>query len=344
MDILIIGNGFDLAHGLKTSYKDFLDYCEKLPSDNEFLKNLWLRYFWEVKDKKIIESTWIDFETEIYNQICRLSNVVKGTCHIYTLDKNPNYKTPSINAYFIENELGPFPISHNQVLKTNEGKINFIYSQLRDFTKAFERYLTEEISKQLASLEYKLSLSAKSEYSFKVISFNYTDTIEKIYDNNGKGSLYYKIKPVYVHGKANANSDDCKLVLGTHSFDRKNNEVDKKLSMDFNVFQKHNQRHKYRTIEVYQDFLQEITNPRKIIHPVFHVIGHSLDETDHNILKHIFTANKNTKRINIYYHNEEAQEKLIHNITDIIGEAEVMTKVRLIHQHDEKCGLLKHIT
>ena len=25
MDILIIGNGFDLAHGLKTSYKDFLD-------------------------------------------------------------------------------------------------------------------------------------------------------------------------------------------------------------------------------------------------------------------------------------------------------------------------------
>ncbi len=25
MDILIIGNGFYLAHGLKTSYKDFLD-------------------------------------------------------------------------------------------------------------------------------------------------------------------------------------------------------------------------------------------------------------------------------------------------------------------------------
>lgn len=23
MDILIVGNGFDLAHGLKTSYKDF---------------------------------------------------------------------------------------------------------------------------------------------------------------------------------------------------------------------------------------------------------------------------------------------------------------------------------
>lgn len=29
MDILIIGNGFDLAHGLKTSYKDFLDFCKE---------------------------------------------------------------------------------------------------------------------------------------------------------------------------------------------------------------------------------------------------------------------------------------------------------------------------
>ncbi len=26
--ILLIGNGFDLAHGLPTSYKDFLDFCK----------------------------------------------------------------------------------------------------------------------------------------------------------------------------------------------------------------------------------------------------------------------------------------------------------------------------
>ena len=29
MDILILGNGFDLAHGLDTKYVDFLNYCEK---------------------------------------------------------------------------------------------------------------------------------------------------------------------------------------------------------------------------------------------------------------------------------------------------------------------------
>ncbi len=27
MKLLVIGNGFDLAHGLKTSYSDFLNIC-----------------------------------------------------------------------------------------------------------------------------------------------------------------------------------------------------------------------------------------------------------------------------------------------------------------------------
>ena len=29
MEILLIGNGFDLEHDLPTHYKDFLDFCDK---------------------------------------------------------------------------------------------------------------------------------------------------------------------------------------------------------------------------------------------------------------------------------------------------------------------------
>lgn len=53
----------------------------------------------------------------------------------------------------------------------------------------------------------------------------------------------------------------------------------------------------------------------------------------------MFLSNKNAV-INIYYNNEEAQERLINNITDIIGEDEVMTKVQLIYQHDKERGIL----
>ena len=73
---------------------------------------------------------------------------------------------------------------------------------------------------------------------------------------------------------------------------------------------------------------------------IFHVIGHSLDETDKKILKHLFITNKNAI-INIYYHDEEAQENYINNITEIIEEEEVMRRVRLIYQHDKTRGILK---
>lgn len=52
MNILVIGNGFDLAHGLKTTYKDFLIFCNKgteydeiINGENEYSK---CRYTWTI--------------------------------------------------------------------------------------------------------------------------------------------------------------------------------------------------------------------------------------------------------------------------------------------------------
>ena len=64
-----------------------------------------------------------------------------------------------------------------------------------------------------------------------------------------------------------------------------------------------------------------------------------LDDTDEKILKHILLANPISK-INIYYHNEEAQERLMNKINSIIGEEEVMEKVIFTYQHDLKRGIL----
>lgn len=79
MHILIIGNGFDLAHGLPTKYTDFLQYCRDYDSDSpvsefndlnvEFLSfidsNLWLEYFLIHTVNMKNSETWIDFEKEI---------------------------------------------------------------------------------------------------------------------------------------------------------------------------------------------------------------------------------------------------------------------------------------
>ncbi len=39
MNILVIGNGFDLAHGLPTKYENFLEFCERVKGIYDFPKN-----------------------------------------------------------------------------------------------------------------------------------------------------------------------------------------------------------------------------------------------------------------------------------------------------------------
>lgn len=364
MDILVIGNGFDLAHELKTTYKDFLLACQndKLPDGfKNFCKtNVWLKHFItsNANSNEKFGETWIDLEKEIFKVIDHINKVI-----FWTMDE-PYSNCKSLKIFKRDFYFNFFNIGDNLQDDRNhqdfgqqgyiityqnsedckiiyfrnlKGFINFLYDQLREFTYAFEYYLDKIVLSNLnTESQYIISLQSGCK-SLSVLSFNYTDTCERLYRKD------FAIKPYYVHGKINCSKNTCKLVLGTHSFDNKpqNEKPRSAIPYEFNVFRKHNQRHKYGTIEAYQELLKELTDHRKVIKPVFHVIGHSLDETDKNILKHLFLINKNAI-INIYYHDEEAQERLINNITDIIGEEEVMMRVRLIYQHDENRGILKH--
>lgn len=357
MDILVIGNGFDLAHGLKTTYKDFLTSCrnnENQSCNEEFCKtNLWLRHF--IKRQNDIGNTWIDLEKEIYRVITKIyrfrnwNGNNKNSGHLLKINRSINeFNLDEIYSYINQDYLNKDCKNKGYTLdiykdskhyfyayfESFRGFINFLYDQLREFTNVFSNYLNNDVLSLLpTNSPYSLSLSNNNH--LYVLSFNYTDTCERLY---GK---MFSFRSYYVHGNIGC-KNGCNLVLGTYSFDNKpqNGNPRSAIPYEFNVFRKHNQRHKYGTIEDYQNLLKELTKYGKVIKPVFHVIGHSLDETDKNILEHLFLINQNAI-INIYYHDEEAQENYINNITDIIGEKEVMTRVRLIYQHDKTRGILK---
>ncbi len=373
MDILIIGNGFDLAHGLKTSYKHFLDFCKEQNNKRismavnygtTFIDNIWVRHF--LMREKQLGNTWIDLEQEIYKVI---KNVSFSINHLSS--KKPNFKYPvmfSIRKDVLEFDFNKIfdymkPVNNMQTIgkkgyieietndfsclyyhiENSDGLIHLLYDQLREFTKVFEQYLINEVMAKLVSDDKYILTLPTSNTKLYVLSFNYTDTCFKLYDHSRNPYTEYSIETIFVHGKAQ-NSNDCELVLGTYSFNNHESKVASELFIPkaFNIFKKHYQRHKYGTIEPYQDLLKKLINQEQKIKPVFHIIGHSLDETDHKILRHILTANKNAT-IKIYYHSEDAQEKMMRNIDDIIGEEEVMTRVQLIDQHDEKRGLLRPV-
>lgn len=345
MDILILGNGFDLAHGLDTKYEDFLKYYQEKysttrsvgvdKSHNFLYNNVWAKHF---LNKILSGDKWIDLENEIYNVIVKLSELPyfkNGVLHerykdiAFWISKDyGEFNFDEVQRYFRKPE-GFYTARDCYCVKIKDF-IDFLYNQLCDFVEEFEKYLIEETQKIQNAPKYHLRLNSDC---VSLLNFNYTNTCEQLYKLNFNYNNYgIRTKAVYIHGKIN-NEDVCNLVLGTHSFENE------QIPVEFNIFKKHHQRHKYGTIEPYQELLNELKYPKKIYTPRFHIIGHSLDKTDHNILKHILSASKKSV-INIYYHDEEALARMQSNIDLIIGEEEVMTKVRFIKQDDPERGIL----
>ena len=353
MDILILGNGFDIAHGLKTKYTDFLNYCKNEDKYKSFCAtNIWMKHF--LTRQSELGDTWIDLETEIYEVIKFIQtlpliaqkNSKKADGCIFHVPKNfLNFSLFDIKNFLRNPEYLDICSKEDHTINNNVyyyienyvDLVNLLHKHLRDFTKKLETYLNEETLSADVK-KYKFNLGAGC---ISLLNFNYTNTCEKLYKINFDYCHYgIKTQSVYIHGKLDDDSNFCNLVFGTHSFfNYLPNNLNEEIPVEFNVFKKHNQRHRYQTIKSYQALLNELKYPKKIYTATFHVIGHSLDKTDHNILKHIFLAKEKTI-INIYYHDEKAQEKLINNITKIIGEEEVSAKVRMIHQHDPSYGIL----
>jgi len=359
IDVLILGNGFDLAHGLKTKYSDFLNYCknienlEVLYGDKQKIKlNLWLAHFINITNQNKIGENWIDLEDEIFNVVEKICNNLKQSNledfgKIFNLalkidNKNNNFCFDDlfVNSQICKNVKEYSIKNHSKKsIKVDIENIkylsNFLYDQLREFTVLFTNYLNNVALKNLTpDINNRTSKFRIKNINKKIIilNFNYTNIFEYFYQigwNRGDELRdVFEIETSYIHG--NINDTPCNIVLGTKNFD---NKVD----ACFNKFTKHYQRHKYATIEKYQDLLSLIKKIEQKL--AFHIIGHSLDSTDRNILKHFLMANTNST-INIYYHDERIQEILMRNINLIIDEEEVMTRVRFISLHDKERGIL----
>ena len=126
MNILIIGNGFDLAHDLPTRYSDYVD---QVAQKQEFWKYLRdnkadssrLELYRHVQGSILFEYIaqkrkigWVDFENElkkIVDSICELRNYVKPQSELtvggtYTETFCMKQRTPSDCPLFLRMMLG----------------------------------------------------------------------------------------------------------------------------------------------------------------------------------------------------------------------------------------------
>ena len=224
MKILMIGNGFDLEHGLPTKYTDFLDYIitfrgyyarvyqgqakprcdadkgdyfEKLFSDKknhykvEALQamtkdNLWIDYFIKVREQHLKnKENWIDFESEISRIVQDLDEFQKIAGSSSRTEEYYHYKE-KLREILEQEDLTPEAIP-----KT----IDKLMLELNKLICALEIYLDDYVGGKKIIL-YNPDIAQI--HPDNVISFNYTDTFRKVYGEYDTNTL-----PSFVHGIKN---------------------------------------------------------------------------------------------------------------------------------------------
>lgn len=370
--ILLIGNGFDLAHGLPTSYKDFLDFCKMVRElytypiiDNEYnqkklidwntdktikskllecyenrkncfedkittqckeldelydciKENVWINYFLE-REKSIGEN-WIDFESEISN-VVQAIETLKGYIERDEDVLKIKDTKQQIIIYFLKIAKKSLQDVFN--LKRIDGFIEDISIELDKLIRSLEIYICEFVNEIDIIKENDDIKTITPDY---VLSFNYSNTYERIYGQSKE------VTYDYIHGKADIknNVDTCNLVLGIDEY----LEDDKNDKLEFIAFKKFYQRIYKSTDSTYMKWVEQIKKYPEVNHNLF-IFGHSLDKTDRDILKLLICNDNVTTKIYYYRKNKNDKKelgKLIKNLVRIMGQDELISRTMGEHK------------
>ena len=334
MKILIIGNGFDLASGLPTRYSDFLNicklakktqvsgvnetpyiigtedqnfktFCEKVGAQKYYeFANITRSCFWidhfNERSKKIGDK-WLDFEEEIKHVIKSLITDMESSDD-GIVNKITNI---SLHKYCKNRDL----LKDNFTFKE---LFSYVQEEQVRLTRALEIYMDSYVN----NLEVKKIQEISSRKYDRLLSFNYTSTYTENYDASS-------IQTCYIHGKADADKKNTKMVLGYDD-----EQLDNlKQNPEGIIFEKYYQRIVKNTDSNYFYWLNEINRVEKDEVTIY---GHSLAPADGDVLKS-FICSHNTKII-IYYLDEVDRADKIRNLAIIIGRDNLIQLTTGVHK------------
>lgn len=377
MNILVIGNGFDIAHGLPTTYRDFLQFIKQIgripnfygtfsefvspksgfdklneevasyiiklikdddkpnakvrdiyqehPNEiiNEILElsaeNFWIKWF--EKSETLTNEGWIDFETEI-------SVVVQDVDRIW--DVAINLKGFDVmNKSTIEDALKKSGIDINILHCLTDEKNIYKILDVLNFSK-YRKKMIDDLNRLIRCLELYLedcirnidkSLLSPDIYDLKVdkvLSFNYTDTYDRIYSCK---NMY--IEYDYIHGKSKISKQTSNnMVLGIDEYlkgDARNSYT------VFIEYKKYYQRIHKATGRVYKQWIETIKSSKNEEEHNIYIFGHSLASTDKDILNELISEKK-IKTI-VYYKDNEQYGKQIANLVNVLEQDELISMV-----------------
>ena len=362
--ILITGNGFDLALGLPTSYIEFIRaahkaisspnghievsevFPEKFETLNTYYKlqtsydlskikrhneNAWLRYFMAANPPEAqlnIEIKWVDFEKEI-RQI--LEDVAHLKREIEQVEKQVKGRHDHILRGSQHSGGNPVPLDErsfdrlhkilhwssgsnitfvslcNEKFKTPTEILEYLYEELKEFSKIFKTYLELLIVPIFKSKKFQKPLIA---IPTEVITFNYTPIASLL-----------EFKCSYLHGQI-----DNDIIFGIDSAEGLTEDLGPH-ALSFTKYFQCLFHHTFATEFKQSTLLDSHQND-------YYFYGHSFDLSDRSYIELVFKAlaNNPSQKATIYYHSEESRSSILRNLLDekMLGEGAQQTVEKLV--------------
>lgn len=314
--LILIGNGFDLAHGYKTSYSDFLE---------NYLAQVLYQYI--IKHEYEDELIKFNNSTIILNQpLDKLFSIEESFTYINQVKerfpKVIEFKSKFFEELFyqfnhqrwldIENHYFSYlkrysKASNNDLKGINQlnNEFEFIKSKLVEYLKTATieirrgrvNHIAELTTKPFEQEEFVYNLeNDKVPKHLYFLNFNYTNTIE-YYTPYIPSNFPFDIN--YIHGDINNSLNPIIFGYG----DEHDSDYLEIQNKHIHELLKHIKSFQYSKTSNYHHLMRFIQGePFQV-----YVLGHSLGLSDRTMLKEIFEHN-NCKSIKLFYHKKSETE------------------------------------
>lgn len=340
--IVIVGNGFDKAHGLPTSYADFTDYLV-----NSIVKYVPGKY---ANSKKIeVAGKQCGNKNDLYHRLDQNKEEDPWICarklknkFSFELEVNPHSEQRSIyfeslfsdnrkNGYWSDLEAHYFQTIYK--FRDTPRSIKIINKEFEHLKKLLREYLKNEVDDKTGDGKmyeintihsiYQMLKNGHNDFEFDknyFINFNYTSKILNQYRfwlNDIIGTENYPVNPIHIHGDLINSQNPIIFGYGDENSSHYNELellLNNDLLVNFKTFQ-------YLRTGVYKKVLGLLEESENIY---IQIIGHSSGLCDKALLRAIF-QHKNVKFIeSTYYDNESKYFENLYNISRIFDDNTLM--------------------
>ncbi|MBL1411086.1 AbiH family protein [Sphingobacterium faecale] len=328
--LILIGNGFDLAHGLETGYKDFIlwymSQCANRYTANQCYFQDELIDLSPCRDEDdyddIQESMYIHqyFETQIPRELRCVVTVrsrffkellinlslknwvdIENQYFDNLLDLGGKISTKSFNLEEVKQLNSEFKFLKTKLeeylISVEQNHIHSVNPNLLDILNSpfelsdFDTVIDDPKALQ-SKLGKKFSLQERILHKAHVLNFNYTNTFET-YRENLKSKYFSKIDLNHIHGQLN-NSDN-PIIFGFG--DEHDKEYMQFEEQRMNELFDHIKSYQYLRTPNYRNLIRFLNEDTYQVH----VIGHSCGLSDRTMFKEVFD-HPNCKSIKIFHY------------------------------------------